>query len=405
MAARLTILAITAIVCGCRQTDALPPAAWPMAIVGTPRANLTRTCVDDHAAGVDYFPDKVTVGHARSFRVSYHGSYKVIEFVPDIGSQETVRYVLVQCGAPVPDDVGRAHVVQVPVRRFVLAKPEFASLVTQFEILDELVGVSSIVPIADPQILNRHRRGDVHEVGSGTHSSIELALAVRPDVVFTFYSAFADSNTHPKLWDVGILGVPLADHFESTPLGRSEWMKFVALFFNRERQAELEFAAIESRYQQLSAAAARVARRPAVLLGWPNTRQQWALNGGRNYVAQMIADAGGKYVWDSPSMRSLDLTDYERIFDLGGRSDGWFGNHLGHRRLSTLVGSYPQLRLFGPLARAEVFNNERGRLPSGATPMATESLARPDAVLADLIHILHPELMRGHALRYYYELE
>ena len=232
-----------------------------------------------------------------------------------------------------------------------------------------------------------------------------MALAVSPNIVFTFYSAFADSNTHPKLWDVGITGVPMADHFEPTPLGRSEWMKFMALFFNREREAEAQFAEVEERYVRLAAVAADVERRPPVILGWPSTRQQWSLNGGRNYVARMIADAGGAYVWESASMRSLDLADYEKVFDLAGGVDRWIGNQLGHQRLHTLVGSNPQLRQFGPVERDQVFNNELGRIPSGATPMATESLERPDAVLADLIRILHPELLPDHALRYYYELE
>ena len=79
------------------------------------------------------------------------GRSKVIDFVPDIGSQETARYILVQCGAPVPPDIGRAHVVRVPVRRFVLAKPEYASLVRRFGVLEQLVGVSDIRPIADPR--------------------------------------------------------------------------------------------------------------------------------------------------------------------------------------------------------------------------------------------------------------
>jgi iron complex transport system substrate-binding protein len=182
-------------------------------------------------------------------------------------------------------------------------------------------------------------------------------------------------------------------------------MKFVAMFFNREREVEAEFAAIEGRYRQLAQVTARVERRPAVLLGWPTSRQEWALNGGRNFVARMIADAGGDYVWDSPSMRSLDLTSFERIFELGGETDQWLSNQLGYRSLSTLVNRYPYLRHFGPVARYAAYNNEKGRLPSGATPMTTESVGRPDAVLADLIHLLHPELLPDHALRYYYRLE
>jgi iron complex transport system substrate-binding protein len=256
-----------------------------------------------------------------------------------------------------------------------------------------------------PEILARYRQGHVKEVGSGIHSGIEMALAVDPDVVFTFYSAFADSNTHPKLWDVGITGVPVADHFEPTPLGRSEWMKFVALFFNQERRAEEEFGTIAARYASTRALAASAATRPPVVLGWAESRHLWALNGGQNFMARMIEDAGGRYIWNSDSMRSLDLTDFERIYHLAGPAETWLGNQLGHRTLAALVGRDPRLHHFGPVERRGVYNNDLGRLPSGAFRLANESLGRPDAVLADLIHVLHPEILPDHRLAYYYPLQ
>jgi iron complex transport system substrate-binding protein len=404
---RLWVSAIALLLCGaaCRRSDALPPAAWPVvAVTASLAGNLADRCVEGFDASVDYFPDKVTVGHAASFRVSYFAHYKVIDFVPSIGSEETARYVLVQCGTPAPSGYPGAHIVQVPVKRFVLAKPEFASTTVQLGIREQLVGVSSINDIAVPEILDRYRQGLVKEVGSGTHSGIEMALAVDPDIVFTFYSAFADSNTHPKLWDVGITGVPLADHFEPTPLGRSEWMKFVALFFNQERRAEKEFSGIAARYEQMRALAATATTRTPTVLGWPESRHLWALNGGRNYVARMIEDAGGRYVWESTSMRSIDLTDFERIYDLAGPAEVWVGNQIGHRTLSSLVGKDPRLRHFGPVERQGVYDNDRGRLPSGAFPLLTESLGRPDAALADMIFMLHPELTPTHQLTYYHEL-
>lgn len=406
--ARLIGSFVAALVVGsiaCRRADALLPAAWPaIHLAEAPRANLTRACVDRFDPAIDYFPEKATIDHAQFFRVSYFRHYKIIDFVPDVGSHETVRYVLVQCGAPVPSRIAGAHVVQVPIKRAVLAKLEFASTFVDLAAQDQLVGVASINGIAVPEILERYRRGQVKEVGSGTHSSIEMALALDPDVVFTFYSAFADSNTHPKLWDVGITGVPLADHFEPTALGRSEWMKFVALFFNQERRAEEVFAAIAARYERMRQLAAATTSRPPAVLGWMNSHQQWALNGGRNFLARMIEDAGGRYVWQSPSMRSIDLIDFERIYDLAGPAEIWIGNQIGHKTLGALVVSEPRLRHFGPVERRAVYNNDRGRLGSGAFPYASESLARPDAVLADMIAMLHPELLPHHQLHYYYEL-
>jgi iron complex transport system substrate-binding protein len=84
---------------------------------------------------------------------------------------------------------------------------------------------------------------------------------VNPDVVFTF-TRRSPIPIRIRIWDVGITGVPMADHFEPTPLGRSEWMKLLALFFNREREAEQEFPEVEARYVSLTAMAASVERFP-----------------------------------------------------------------------------------------------------------------------------------------------
>jgi iron complex transport system substrate-binding protein len=104
-------------------------------------------------------------------------------------------------------------------------------------------------------------------------------------------------------------------------------------------------------------------------------------------------------------MRSLDLAPFERIFDLGGTTDVWLGRSLGTTSRDRLLAQSPQLTRFGPVARGVVWTDDKGRLPSGATPIGVEALGRPDLVLADMIAILHPELMPGHTLRYYEPLQ
>jgi iron complex transport system substrate-binding protein len=385
--------------------DALPEAKWPTEAVGEPRTNLPSACVSDYQPGVDYFPDKVSVTRAHAFKVSYHGHFKIIDFVPDVGTHEEVRYVLVQCGTPVPTGLGRVRVVQVPIARFVLTNMELLSLVQQLGIVDQLVGIANINRVSNPDIIDRYSRGVIRAVGGGTHSAIEMTIAVDPDVVFTFYSAFADSNTHPKLWDIGITGVPVADHFETTPLGRAEWMKFIALFFNKEAVASAEFDAVERDYLALAAKTAGIEPKPPVLLGWRSTRTEWALSGGRNYFARLIEDAGGRYVWDSDSSRSLDLIGMEQVYSIADGAVEWIGNQLGFRTLPAMIANDPRVRYFGPVERKSVHDNDVGKLPSGAYPFFDDNFGHPERVLADLIRILHPSVLPEHGLRYYRELK
>jgi iron complex transport system substrate-binding protein len=388
----------------CRRAEAAAPSSWPtQPLLAQPAHNLTDRCVGNFEASLDYFPEKATVSQATSFRVAYHRHYKVVDFVPQIGSQEVIRYLLVQCGAPAPDMPG-ARVVRVPVRRFVSTKVEVAGAIARLGIVDRLVGVNSMRPIVVPEIVERYRRGQIEEVGTGTHSTIELAMAVVPDIVFTFYSAFADANVHTRLWEAGVVGVPLGDHFEATPLGRAEWMKFMALFFNVEGRATEAFDAVAARYGRLRKTAAGTHSRPGVLLGGPSTRTRWALNGGRNYFARLIEDAGGRYVWTSDSSRSLDLADFEQVFEAGTGADYWLAYVSGARTVAAIVDDEPRLRAFGPVVRRGVYYNDKGRVATGGYPLANDSVARPDELLADLIRILHPELMPDQTLTYHYKV-
>lgn len=289
MRSAFTFAALLLVLASCARIGAVSDARRSGAVLsGTPKDNLTDACVGNFDPTIDYFPAKTSVRHAAQFRVTYHKHYKLITFEPTVYTQETIQYLLVQCGAPVPTGYPNARVIQIPVRRFVLNHAGFISSVVRLGVADRLIGVNSMLGVSHPEIISRFERGLVHEVGSASDSNVEKTMALDPDVLMTFYSAYPNFNTHPKLWEVGIEAVPLADHFELTPLGRTEWIKFIAALFNREREAEEIFAPAETQYLALKKKTRGVLERPQVLLGWSWARDIWSLSGGRNFVARMI---------------------------------------------------------------------------------------------------------------------
>jgi len=399
---RSKLLAICVVTClwcaGCRQWAATenyrPPA---VAVAGQPASNLLNGCPDHYDSQIDYFPEKAKFQYASQLRVTYHRNYKVVEFNPAVHTSETFRYVLVQCGTPAPKADGRTHTVQIPVQRFTLNHAEYGSTVVRLGVLDRLVGVPSLLGFSTPEILERARRGEMHEVGSRSHSSLEPTVAVDPDVAFLFYSAYPNANLHPQLWQLGVEGVPLASHFEPTPLGRSEWIKLFALFFNRERRAEEIFAPSARNYEELARRAAAAGSRPEVLLGAPNSRDIWALSGGRNFMAQLVWDTGGHYFWHDQQAGSLVLADYERVFDESLGTAVWVGgngvNRVSNRR--DLIHNDPHLAFFAPVERGDVFATDRGIDKRHVMPYSDQSLDKPDVVLADFAGALHPDLLPG----------
>ena len=73
-------------------------------------------------------------------------------------------------------------------------------------------------------------------------------LDLDPDVVMT--NGFnPDTDAHPVLMDAGIFTALNSEWLEPTLLGRAEWIKFTALFFNAEAQATAVFEDIVSQYE------------------------------------------------------------------------------------------------------------------------------------------------------------
>ena len=62
------------------------------------------------------------------------------------------------------------------------------------------------------------------------------------------------------------------------------------------------------------------------------------------------------------------------------------------------------LRGFKAFRNGQVWVYERRRQPSGANDYWTRSVSHPDLVLADLVKIFHPALMRDHVFEWYMQV-
>src|SRR4030095_16208520 len=123
---------------------------------------------------------------------------------------------------------------------------------------------------------------------------------LRPGMVMG-YTMNSDYGQFKKIEDLHVPVVINAEYLERHPLGRAEWIKFMALFFNKEKLADSVFRSIEQSYLETKAMADRVTSRPSVLSGVVYS-EAWFLPGGKNYASTILNDAGCDYLWkDDPS--------------------------------------------------------------------------------------------------------
>ncbi|GAI90169.1 unnamed protein product, partial [marine sediment metagenome] len=199
----------------------------------------------------DYFPDKATLKHTGGFTVEYFNNYKVVTVLdPWPRSDLTFQYILVQRGTPVPEAYYDAQVIEVPVQSLVTMSTTYLPYIEMLGVLDTLVGHDAFQYINTPAVLKRIEEGKIKEVGYASDVNVELVLDIAPDLIMT-HGYGNEWDAHPKLLEAGLKVALNGERSELSPLGRTEWIKFIALFFNKEKEAGRIFDSIVEEYNAL----------------------------------------------------------------------------------------------------------------------------------------------------------
>lgn len=376
------------------------PEATEAPMAEAPSSNLTDGCVETYDESVDYFPQKTAVTHADGFTIDYFNNYKVVTVAaPWLGAEDSATYVLVQCGTPNPPGFEDAVVLDIPVRRFVSMSTTYLPYLEAYGLMDSLVGVDNATYAYSPSVQAALAAGELVELGSGATVNVEAALDLNPDIIMTSASGSADFDTHPKLEEVGLTVVLNADYLDVTPLGRAEWGKFIAAFYNEEAQAEALFNTTATEYDSLVALTADVSERPTVLANTP-FEGTWYMPGGQSYTAQLLDAAGADYLWGEDESTGTLFLDFESVYDQAADGDYWL--NLGFVfSLADLEAADERYADFAAFQNGTTYNYDLRTNAFGGNDFFESAAANPQLVLADLIKIFHPDLVPDHDFVYY----
>ncbi|MEZ5584172.1 MAG: ABC transporter substrate-binding protein [Candidatus Competibacteraceae bacterium] len=369
-------------------------------------AATDRACVEHYDPQIDYFPDKARLIHARGFKLDYFNHYKVLTVLtPWPGATRSFRYVLVQCGTPLPEGYPDAQFIQVPIVKVIaLTKPQLPHL-ELLDVLDGLVALDSLDRVYSPMVNRKIAADQLVAVGWGTTIDAERILALAPDLVIATAYDQPQHNVHPILQRVGIPVVINAEYTESTPLGRTEWLKFTAALFNKEREAERLFDAIAGRYQAYTELTRDLppATRPTVLTG-ALYGSVWFVPSGNSYLAQLLRIAGGDYLWaDTATAGNIPL-DFEAVYARAWQADYWLTTKNEWLTRADMQAADARYTEFAAYRQQRVYNNNARLSASGGNDYWERATLEPDMILADLIKIFHPGLLPEHTLKYFRKL-
>ncbi|MDU7591783.1 MAG: ABC transporter substrate-binding protein [Bacteroides sp.] len=252
-----------------------------------------------------------------------------------------------------------------------------------------VVGVSGIDYISNPDI--QARRDSVGDVGYEGNINYELLLSLDPDLVL-LYGVNGASSMEGKLKELDIPFMYVGDYLEESPLGKAEWLVALSEVIGKRAEGEKVFAEIPVRYNVLKKKVAdNILDAPSVMLNTPYG-DSWFMPSTESYVARLIKDAGGDYIYKKNTGNASAPIDLEEAYLLASQADMWL--HVGMANtLDELKAACPKFIDTRCFRGGQVYNNNARTNAAGGNDYYESAVVNPDLVLRDLVKIFHPELV------------
>lgn len=302
------------------------------------------------------------------------------------GAEEVSSMLLIdRDGNTVATTGGDVQRIDGDAARIVCMSSSYVAMLSALDETGRTVGVSGIDFISDPGIA----RDKVGDVGFEPNVDYEKLVALRPDLVL-LYGITARSGMETKLRELGIPYLYMGEYVEQSPLGKAEWLVAVAEIAGCREKGEQTFDAIARRYEAIRGTVAGTRSRPKVMINAPYG-DNWFMPSTESYMARLIADAGGDYVYGRNTSSVSQAIDMEEAFRLASEADCWINiGQIGSA--AQLRDAYPKFAEVPCVREGRIYNCNRRLTPSGGNDFWESGVVRPDVILHDLIAAFHPEL-------------
>jgi len=343
----------------------------------------------------------INLDYAHGFSiVNKEGFKEVIVNKAFKNAKNEYRYALITENMSVPE--GYDEVVIVPVKNIVSTSTTHLPFLELLEVGNSLIGFPGTDYISSPTISKRVKNGLIRELGTEKEINVELIIDSDPEMVLG-YLLTGDFGSLEKIRQAGIPVILNAEYLEDSPLGKVEWIKFVAAFYQLESKADSIFNAIKKNYLEIRELTQNVDFRPSVFSGvmYGDT---WFMPGGQSWASKFFNDGGASFLWKDDSTRGSIELNYESVYDQAYNVDFWIGA-ASFNNLEEMAETDQRYTNFKAFDLKNVYTYTKRINDSGGNDFFETGSARPDLILKDIVKILHPELLPNYELYFYKQLK
>lgn len=342
--------------------------------------------------------------YASGFRITGEegqSSVAVESINPWQGADNVKRSLFIARNNEAAPDGWEGQVLEGDARRIVTTSS------THVAFLDALGEASRIVGVSGKQFLNNPliaSRGDsVRDIGYDSNVDYETLLSLKPDLVM-LYGVNGASPLEKRLREFGIPFIYIGDYTEDSPLAKSEWIVAIGELVGKGDFARQVFSQIPERYNAMCRLVKESSlQRPKVVLSIPQG-DSWLMPSTSSYLARLINDAGGEYLYKRDTGNASRPVDLEEAYQLASKADMWIDTSI-IRSIDQLKDACPKFADIPAVKSGNVYNNNLRENAAGGNDYYESGVVNPDIILQDLIRIMHPDLLPDHTLYYYHKLD
>lgn len=284
------------------------------------------------------------------------------------------------------DTIGDMFVPHGGLERIAVLSTTHLPYLSTLGTADHVVAAAHLEQVRDGATKERRAAGQVVEIGTADGVDREALIAASPDVLLGY--PFGRSGS-----DTVVAGVPLlmiAEYLEPHPLGRAEWLKFFGVLVGKTDLADSLYAGIADRYDQAQATVGN-GPRPKVLFG-SQWNGQWWVPPGNSYMAQLIEDAGGDYLFRDRHGKENIAVDMETMLIKAQDADWWgmIAQLPTYPTSKDFTGGDERLTALKPVREKALFVGNTGH-----SDLFGQALVEPDAMLTELSNVIHGRLIEG----------
>lgn len=299
---------------------------------------------------------------------------------------------LVPRDAPAPEGYAPSMIIRTPVRRVAAYGSFDVATLRALGVLDETL-VAVTTPLEKWFVDDVHRgmdSGKIIYLGNPGAIDYERLKKQGPELVLTW-----DPSIIPMLNELGIACVITSTPVAMCLSARMSFVKFLAPFFKREKEAEDFFRRVNDSLADIRARTAGVLKQPRVM--WGDMYEKRVLvEPGNAWIGELVVLAQSGYLFEDIYGTSCIEISMERFLYSGKDADIYFT----YRTPATGASSKATLARLNPLMAGIKPLGPEGKVYA-PLPHYSQSGDKLDEIFTELSAIMHPELYPEYTLKYF----